>query len=100
MARKVQPEMTDEDAPELTDAELAELRPARDVMSREFFKKVDAIQKRKRGQRGPGKKPAKVLVTLRLDRDALDALKADGPDWRDRINTMVQRAARRKRSAA
>jgi len=32
MARKPDPEMINEDAPELTDAELAEMRPAAEVL--------------------------------------------------------------------
>ena len=37
MARKPDPEMIDEDAPELTDAELAEMRPAAEVLPAEFY---------------------------------------------------------------
>ena len=35
----------------------------------------------------------KTRVTLRLDRDALDRLRATGPGWQTRINEAVRRAA-------
>ena len=35
----------------------------------------------------------KQLVSLRLDRDALDVLKAAGPGWQSRINDAVRKAA-------
>lgn len=35
----------------------------------------------------------KTQVTLRLDRDALDRLRADGPGWQTRINDAVRKAA-------
>ena len=57
MARKPDPEMIDEDAPELTDAELAEMRPAAEVLPPEFYA---LVTKRPRGRpksarhQGPG----------------------------------------------
>jgi uncharacterized protein (DUF4415 family) len=48
--------------------------------------------KRRPRQRGPGKKPAKVAVTLRLDPDVIDAFKAKGPGWQTRINQALRRA--------
>lgn len=35
----------------------------------------------------------KTRVTLRLDRDALERLKATGPGWQTRINDAVRKAA-------
>ncbi len=84
------------DFPELTDEQLAAMRPAREVMPPEFF----AAVKRKQGQRGPGKKPAKVLVSLRLDPKTLAAFKAEGPGWQKRIGEVLARAAKRKKPAA
>jgi uncharacterized protein (DUF4415 family) len=37
MARKPNPGLIDDDAPELTDAELAEMRPAREVLAPEVY---------------------------------------------------------------
>jgi hypothetical protein len=49
-----------------------------------------ALTKRRPGQRGPGKKPAKVAVTLRIDPDVLEAYKAEGPGWQTRINDTLR----------
>ena len=46
-------------------------------------------------KRGPGR-PAgspKQRVTLRLDRAAVDRLRANGPGWQTRINDAVRKAA-------
>ena len=36
---------------------------------------------------------AKELVSLRLDREVLDYFLAEGPDWQDRINDALRKAA-------
>lgn len=78
----------DPDNPELTKEEFRSMRPAREVMPPEFFEAF----KRLRGQRGPGKRPAKELVTLRLDRDVVAHFQATGERWRTRINEALRRA--------
>ncbi len=47
---------------------------------------------------GPPKPPAalpgvKEMVSLRIDRDVLDAFQEDGPGWQDRINAALRKAA-------
>lgn len=64
---------------ELTDAELAELRPARNMQ--EVF---DMLPKRGRGRpRLPG---AKVNLTLRIDPDLLEAYRGMGDGWQVRMH--------------
>ncbi|WP_295396766.1 BrnA antitoxin family protein [uncultured Thiodictyon sp.] len=41
-------------------------------------------------RRGPGRAPAKVSTTIRLDADVLAALKATGPGWQTRINDAMR----------
>lgn len=99
MARKPDPEMTDEDAPELTDAELAEMRPAAEVLPADFYAMVT---RRSRGR--PKAASTKVPVTLRLDREVLEAFRAKGPGWQTRMNAALKEAVaapstRRHRSA-
>jgi uncharacterized protein (DUF4415 family) len=36
---------------------------------------------------------AKEMVSLRIDRDVLDAFQADGPGWQDRINAALRKVA-------
>ncbi len=45
-----------------------------------------------RRTRGPGKKPAKEVVTIRLDPDVIEAFKADGPGWQSRVNEALRKA--------
>ena len=66
----------DPDTVELTDAEMARLRPLRG--------------------RPPLARP-KAALTMRVDADVLDALKASGPGWQTRINDLLRDAVRRGR---
>jgi uncharacterized protein (DUF4415 family)/uncharacterized DUF497 family protein len=66
----------DPDTVELTDADLAQLRPLRG--------------------RPPLARP-KAALTMRVDADVLDALKATGPGWQTRINELLRDAVRRGR---
>jgi uncharacterized protein (DUF4415 family) len=51
------------------------------------------VRTRKPGQRGPGKKPAKVLLTVRVEPETLAALKAGGPGWQARVRGLLRKAA-------
>lgn len=88
MARK--PSMTDDDAPPLTDAELAEMRPARDVLSAAEFAAVTSVRKAVRGR--PPAVARKVPVTIRLDPDIVEAFKATGDGWQSRMNAALRKA--------
>ncbi len=76
------------DSPELTDEELANMRPAREVLPREIF---DALPK----HRGPQKAPTKVAISIRLSRDVVDAFKAKGPGWQSRIDETLRASLRK-----
>ena len=52
------------------------------------------LRKRKPGQRGPGKKAAKVLLTVRVEPEILAALKAGGPGWQARVRNLLREAAK------
>jgi uncharacterized protein (DUF4415 family) len=80
------------DNPELTDEEIAQLRPAREVLPPEFF---EALEKRGRGQRGPQKTPTKVAVSIRLSRDVVEAFKATGPRWQSKIDETLRASLRK-----
>ncbi|HET6374890.1 MAG TPA: BrnA antitoxin family protein, partial [Methylocella sp.] len=47
---------------------------------------------RRPGQRGKGKRPAKVPVTIRLDPDVLARLRAQGPGWQTRLSALLEKA--------
>jgi uncharacterized protein (DUF4415 family)/uncharacterized DUF497 family protein len=78
------------DSPQLTDAELASMRPAREVLPRALFEKLT-----RRGERGPQKAPTKVAISIRLSQDVIDAFKAGGPGWQSRIDEALRAAIKR-----
>jgi uncharacterized protein (DUF4415 family) len=94
MPRKPDPFLIDDENPELTAEDIARARPAREVLPKSFFDEIARLKK-KRGQRGPQKKPTKVAVTIRLDRDVVKKFKARGPGWQTRINEVLKKAAGR-----
>ena len=70
-----------DDAPELTD---------------EWFARADLYKGGKLVRRGrPAGSGTKVLVSLRLDKEAVAAFRSTGPGWQVRINETVMRSARR-----
>lgn len=73
------------DNPDLTDAELAALRPARELPP-----DIYAALPRNRGGRPRAASP-KVQLTLRVDRLVLDAYKATGPGWQTRMHDVLAR---------
>lgn len=79
----------DPDNPEWTEEDFAKARPAREVLPPTLY---EALTRRKPGQRSPGRKPAKVSVTLRLDPDVVAAFKASGAGWRTRVNDALRKA--------
>jgi uncharacterized protein (DUF4415 family) len=79
------PVIFDEDNPEWTDEDFAKARPISD------FPHLAAAFPKSKGGRPKGSN--KVQVALRLDRDAIERFKADGPGWQSRINEAVRKAA-------
>ena len=71
-----------DDAP-LTAAELRTARPARDSVPHI----IDAVRRR-----GRPRGESKALVTLRLDKDVIAALRAGGEGWQTRINELLRAA--------
>jgi uncharacterized protein (DUF4415 family) len=92
VAHKTKPDLIDADAPELTSAELADMRPAEEVLPSDTFA---MLTKRRPGQRGPGKKPAKVQITIRIERETIEAFKAKGDGWQILVNDVLRDAASR-----
>src|SRR5579862_7211245 len=70
--------------PELTDEDWANTRPVREVMP----ELIEAWRK----SRGKQKQPPKVHVSLRLDRDVVETLRASGRGWQSRANEMLKKA--------
>lgn len=75
----------DHDNPEWTEEDFAKAKPISD------FPDLAAAFPKSKGGRPKGSN--KVQVALRLDRDVVERLKADGPGWQSRINEIVRKAA-------
>lgn len=75
-----------DDAPELTD---------------EYFKHADLYHGDKLIRRGRPKSPSpKRQVTLRLDADVLEGMRATGPGWQTRANAALRKWVQRQRKAS
>lgn len=74
----------DPDNPEWTEEDFARARPAIEV--------VPEIVETWRRSRGKQKKPTKVLVSIRLEQEVVDRLRASGPGWQSRANDMLRKA--------
>lgn len=76
------PSRPDAENPEWTDEDFRRARPALEVLPKEL---IEAMR-RYRGQRGPQKAPTKVQISLRVDRDVVEGLRASGPGWQTRVS--------------
>lgn len=75
-----------EDVRPRTDEELAKFRPFREVHPELY----ESIQRNKGGR--PKLDNPKKLVSIRLDADLVERLKADGARWQTRVNDMLRKA--------
>lgn len=72
------------DSPEFTAEEVSRVRPFGEV-----FPGLAASARRVRGKQ---KSPTKQLVSLRLDREVIEAFKAKGAGWRSLMNAALKAA--------
>jgi len=72
------------DSPELTAEEISRARPFGEV-----FPELAASARRVRGKQ---KAPTKQLVSLRLDREVIEAFKAKGAGWQSLMNAALKAA--------
>jgi uncharacterized protein (DUF4415 family) len=78
------------DSPPLSDDILAAMKPARET----FPDLAEESARRKRGQRGPQKKPRKVMISLRLESSTVDAYKATGRGYQTSMAAVLEKHAR------
>jgi uncharacterized protein (DUF4415 family) len=74
----------DAENPEWTEEDFRRARPIS-----EFPELVEAML-RYRGQRGKQKAPTKELISLRVDRDVVEAYRATGRGWQARANEALR----------
>lgn len=80
-----EPEMIDDDLPELDDDFFRRARPAAEVMGEAFMARA-----RKPGR--PKAETPKVPVKLRFDAGIVAHLRASGRGWQTRVNEMLAEA--------
>lgn len=80
---KVDPFLVDEDTAPLSDDEVARLQSGADV-----FRDLDVAAPQGRGR--PTLEKPKKQVTLRLDADLLETLRASGKGWQSRVNEILR----------
>lgn len=73
----------DHDNPEWTDADFARAKPLSD------YPDLAAAMKRMRGAQ---KAPTKKAVSIRLDADIVDRLRASGRGWQARVNDLLRKS--------
>ena len=73
----------DADNPELTEGDFLQAQTAQ---------KAAPTLANARRVRGPQKAPTKALVSIRLDPDLVERLKASGPGWQSRANDLLRQA--------
>ena len=73
----------DDDSPELTDADVARMRPAREVLPADVYAGLSGEHE----------------VVLTVSEEVVDAFKADGDDWRGRMAAALTEAASRSKAA-
>ena len=76
---------SDPDNPEWTEEDFAKARP--------FAEAFPALADRMRRAGRPKATNPKVAVSIRLDRDVIDAFKKGGPGWQSRMNDALRDAA-------
>lgn len=94
MPRKPNPYRIDAENPEITAKQMATARPAIEVLMEQGLVR----------RRGKQKAPRKELISIRLDQDLIETMKATGQGWQTRANATLRAsmmsAPAIKRSAA
>ncbi|WP_439683944.1 Phage protein [Cupriavidus oxalaticus] len=89
--------LSDPDNPPLTSAELARMRPAREVLPNLVGEKAAKAMLRPRGRPSLPIEQRKVTLNMRADRDVVEAFKATGEGWQTRINDVLRAYAKSHR---
>jgi uncharacterized protein (DUF4415 family) len=76
------------DSPPSTPEMLAAMRPLSEV-----YPEL-AEWSRRRGQRGPQKKPCKIVISIRVEPDTVAAYKAGGPGYQTRMAAVLKKHAK------
>ena len=82
MARRKPLTDADGEVRELATEDLAEFKPAVEVLPPSLVKKL--------GVRGPQKAPTKERITIRLSREVVDPFRESGEGWQTRVDAALR----------
>ena len=88
MAKRPNPESTDDDNPEWTAKDVARARPAKDVLPELFGAQTAKAMLKPRGR--PHAQVVKDRITIRLSPDVTASFRASGDGWQTRINDALR----------
>lgn len=88
---KPNPELTDEESPELDADFFARAKPGVEALPHLLGEEMASRLLRRRG---PQKTPTKALISLRLDQDVIDHFRSGGDGWQSRMNAALREAAK------
>ena len=88
MKKRRKPGKTSRDNPEWTMKMIAEARPAKEVLPKNFGARTAATMLKPRGR--PKSPESKVAISLRLSPDTLARWKATGPGWQTRMANVLR----------
>ena len=80
----------DDDSRELSDEEFSQLQSARAIVPEIVAAYESGALKRRRGQRGPQKKPTKEPVYIRFSAEVLAHFRATGRGWQARMDEALK----------
>jgi uncharacterized protein (DUF4415 family) len=91
-SKKPNPELIDEENPEITDEEFAHARPALEGLAEIFGKRAaEDLEEESHIRRGRPRKIVKSKpTTIRLDPNVEAFFRATGPGWQTRINDVLR----------
>ena len=89
MPRKPNPELLDDDSPELGSDWFARAKPAAEVLPKLIGRQASAdVLQPKRGR--PALENPKRHINIRLDADVVDAFKCRGRGWQTKVNSALR----------
>jgi uncharacterized protein (DUF4415 family) len=95
MGKRPNPELIDDENPELTAEWFARARPAAEVLREQFGAGAEHLLKPKRGR--PPKAERKRAINIRLSPDVLEHFRAGGPGWQTRLEEVLKKHVARVR---
>lgn len=89
MKKKFQKPLTNKsgEVREITSKDIQAMRSAKEILPENL---LNTLAKRKPGQRGPQRKPTKILVTLRYSPNVIDYFRATGEGWQVRVDEALK----------